>query len=117
MFYFLEQQNSLNGMKIEGQVITSLFHSITARTAGFNTVDFSIISTPMLIIFIFLMFIGASPGSTGGGIKTSTFTLIIYSALIQLKDKKGLRLVRELFPTNFFTKLFQSFFSLHQPYL
>ena len=92
MFYFLEQQNSLNGMKIEGQLITSLFHSITARTAGFNTVDFSIIGTPMLIIFIFLMFIGASPGSTGGGIKTSTFTLIIYSAINTIKGQKRIEI-------------------------
>lgn len=92
MFYFLEQQNSLNGLKLEGQLITSFFQSITARTAGFNTVDFSTIGTPMLIIFIFLMFIGASPGSTGGGIKTSTFTLIIFSALNTIRGQKKIEI-------------------------
>ena len=109
MFYFLEQQNSLNGMKIEGQLITSLFHSITARTAGFNTVDFSIIGTPMLIIFIFLMFIGASPGSTGGGIKTSTFTLIIYSALNTIKGQKRIEIGNRTISDELLHKAFSIF--------
>lgn len=109
MFYFLEQQNSLNGMKIEGQLITSLFHSITARTAGFNTVDFSIIGTPMLIIFMFLMFIGASPGSTGGGIKTSTFTLIIYSALNTIKGQKRIEIGNRTISSELLHKAFSIF--------
>ena len=109
MFYFLEQQNSLNGMKIEGQLITSLFHSITARTAGFNTVNFSIIGTPMLIIFIFLMFIGASPGSTGGGIKTSTFTLIIYSAINTIKGQKRIEIGNRTISTELLHKAFSIF--------
>jgi len=109
MFYFLEQQNSLNGMKIEGQLITSLFHSITARTAGFNTVDFSIIGTPMLIIFIFLMFIGASPGSTGGGIKTSTFTLIIYSAINTIKGQKRIEIGNRTISAELLHKAFSIF--------
>ena len=54
MFYFLEQNNSLNNMTIYSQLITSFFQSVT-RTAGFNTVDISLVGTPMLIIFIFLM--------------------------------------------------------------
>ena len=109
MFYFLEQQNTLNGMTIQGQLITSFFQSITARTAGFNTVDFSLIGTPMLLIFIFLMFIGASPGSTGGGIKTSTFTLIIYSALNTIRGKKRIEIEKRTISPELLHKAFSIF--------
>ena len=109
MFYFLEQQNTLNGMTIQVQLITSFFQSITARTAGFNTVDFSVIGTPMLLIFIFLMFIGASPGSTGGGIKTSTFTLIIYSALNTIRGKKRIEIEKRTISPELLHKAFSIF--------
>lgn len=109
MFYFLEQQNTLNGMNLEGQLITSFFQSITARTAGFNTVDFSVIGTPMLLIFIFLMFIGASPGSTGGGIKTSTFMLIIYSALNTIRGQKRIEIGKRTISAELLHKAFSIF--------
>jgi Trk-type K+ transport system membrane component len=55
-----------------GKVTTSFFAgSVTPRTSGFNTVDISLLSLPMLMIYLLLMWIGASPGSTGGGIKTT----------------------------------------------
>lgn len=56
---------------IFGKITTSFFGSITPRTAGFNTVDITLLSLPMLMIYLLLMWIGASPGSTGGGIKTT----------------------------------------------
>ena len=109
MFFFLEQENSLNGMSMKGQLITSLFQSISARTAGFNTVDFSSIGIPMLIIFIFLMFIGASPGSTGGGIKTSTFTLIIYSAINTIRGNKKIEIGGRSISSELLNKAFSIF--------
>lgn len=54
-----------------GKITTSFFGSITPRTAGFNTVDITLLSLPMLMMYFLLMLIGASPGSTGGGIKTT----------------------------------------------
>jgi Trk-type K+ transport system membrane component len=54
-----------------GKITTSFFGSVTARTAGFNTVDLADFSLPMIMIYLLLMLIGASPGSTGGGIKTT----------------------------------------------
>jgi len=68
-------------------LIASFFQSVTTRTAGFNTIDFSAITDPTLIFMIFLMFIGASSGSTGGGIKTSTFVIITASAFAAIKGK------------------------------
>lgn len=68
--------------------VISFFQSVTTRTAGFNTVDMSLLSPPTLIFMVFLMFIGASSGSTGGGIKTSTFYLILISAFATIRGKK-----------------------------
>jgi len=75
MFFLLEKDGVLRGMSLAGQAVTSLFGAVTPRTAGFNTVDMNALATPTLLLTIALMWIGASPGSTGGGIKTSTFAL------------------------------------------
>ncbi len=91
-FYFLERDGVLAGQKSVAAVITSIFQSVTTRTAGFNTVDISQLKMPTLILIIFLMFIGASSGSTGGGIKTSTFTLILLSAYSTIRGKRNLHL-------------------------
>lgn len=56
---------------IIGKITTSFFGSVTPRTAGFNTIDLSMLSLPTIMVYFLLMFIGASPGSTGGGIKTT----------------------------------------------
>ncbi len=63
-------------MGVGEQILCSIFQSVTARTAGFNTVDFASLTNATLFIIILLMFIGASPGSTGGGIKTTTAGVI-----------------------------------------
>ncbi len=58
-----------------GKIVTSFFGSVTPRTAGFNTVDMSKISLPIIMVYLLLMWVGASPSSTGGGIKTTTFAV------------------------------------------
>ena len=60
-------------------ILDALFQSITSRTAGFNTVDISGYSLPTKILLMVLMLVGASPGSTGGGVKTVTVALILIS--------------------------------------
>lgn len=57
--------------------LSSVFHSVSARTAGFSTISLSTFSNAGLLLLIVLMFIGASPGSTGGGIKTTTFFVLL----------------------------------------
>ncbi|GET25756.1 TrkH family potassium uptake protein [Prolixibacter sp. NT017] len=89
IFYFFEKDTLLKGQSLGHALITSFFQSVTARTAGFNTVDFGQIGLPMLTIFMFLMYVGASPGSTGGGIKTTTFAVLIKSAIDTLRGKKN----------------------------
>ncbi|MBM5800123.1 MAG: potassium transporter TrkG, partial [Cyanobacteria bacterium K_DeepCast_35m_m2_023] len=69
----------------------TLFQSITTRTAGFNTVPLSIetISDAGLLLMILLMFIGASPGGTGGGIKTTTFAVLVGATRSTLQNRDG----------------------------
>ncbi len=73
-----------------GRVMQSVFQSVIARTAGFNSVDIGKFSEPLILIFTFLMFIGASPGSTGGGIKTTTFAVILKSTLGAVRGNRNL---------------------------
>lgn len=72
----VEWNRSLLDLTIKEKILTCLFQTVTARTAGFNTINLNFFSFPALMLLILLMFIGASPGSTGGGIKTSTFGVI-----------------------------------------
>ena len=72
----LEWHGTLEGMSWFGKFTTAVFQSVT-RTSGFNTVDIGAVGMPMLFLLLVLMFIGASSSSTGGGIKTSTFAIVL----------------------------------------
>lgn len=87
-YYLFEQDNSLLAHPtLGGKIMTSFFGSVTPRTAGFNTVDMTLISLPTIMIYLLLMWIGASPGSTGGGIKTTTFGVAILNMVSILRGK------------------------------
>src|SRR5574341_1778584 len=75
LFWAFEAGNpkTLGSMPLADQLMVSYFHSVSARTAGFNTIDLGAGGGATLYLLVLLMFIGASPGGTGGGIKTSTF--------------------------------------------
>lgn len=77
IFLYISEYNNTLLMHdtVFGKITNAAFNSVTPRTAGFNTVDFTKFNVPSLLFMIFLMWIGASPASTGGGIKTSTFAL------------------------------------------
>jgi trk system potassium uptake protein len=75
MFYVLEYNNTLYEHGPFGKVVVSFFNAVTPRTAGFNDVDMSALTFGTTMIIIFLMWVGASPGGTGGGIKTTTFAI------------------------------------------
>lgn len=79
VFLFLSEMNNtlLVHNTTFGKITTAAFNAVTPRTAGFNTMDFTQFSVPTLLFMIFLMWIGASPASTGGGIKTSTFAVAV----------------------------------------
>lgn len=75
-----------------GKWTTAMFTSVTARTTGFSTVDFSHFTVPGLLILILLMWIGASPASTGGGIKTSSFALAILNVFSIARNKEQIEI-------------------------
>ncbi len=77
LFYLFERENLMVGMDGSTKVLTSLFASVTARTAGFNTVDTAVMTDGSKFLTVLLMFIGGSPGSTAGGVKTTTIVVML----------------------------------------
>ncbi len=98
IFYLLESNGTLKDQTFLEKFWISLFQSVTTRTAGFNTVPIETLSLPTLYIIIILMIIGASPGSCGGGIKTTTFVLFILSLLKQFSNNKDINVFARRIP-------------------
>lgn len=86
-FMFSEYDHSLKGLSVGGKVAGAFFGSVTTRTAGFNTVDMSMLAPATILVYLFLMWVGASPASTGGGIKTTTFAVAILNFVSMAKGK------------------------------
>lgn len=90
LFLFLfEQGGTISGMSTGDQILASLFGSVTARTAGFNTVDTGALQPESKLLTIALMFIGGSPGSTAGGVKTTTIAVILIYVISNLRGESG----------------------------
>jgi Trk-type K+ transport system membrane component len=94
LFYFLEYNNTLADHSGFGKIVTALFGATTPRTAGFNTIDTAAMAFPTLMMVFLLMWIGASPQSTGGGIKTSTFAIATLNILSLAKGKSRIEIFR-----------------------
>ncbi|WP_241158306.1 TrkH family potassium uptake protein [Cohnella candidum] len=86
--FAFEYGNTLGPLGGTGKILASFFQSVTARTAGANTVDISALHQATLFFVIFLMFVGAAPGSTAGGIKVTTFATLVggVHAMVRGKD-------------------------------
>lgn len=78
---------SMHSLSNFDKIMAALFQSVSTRTAGFNTIDFTCLKTSTLFFMSILMFIGASPGSTGGGIKTTTFATLFLFVRAKLKGQ------------------------------
>jgi trk system potassium uptake protein len=87
-FFIFEYSNTLADQNLWGKIVSAFFGSVTPRTAGFNTTDTSSLSIPVVLMLLFLMWVGASPASTGGGIKTSTLALAVLNFLSVARGKK-----------------------------
>ncbi|MDU1911320.1 TrkH family potassium uptake protein [Fusobacterium sp.] len=90
LFFILEYSNpaTLGDLNFIQKILASYFQSVTLRTAGFNTIPLGELRNSTIFMCCILMFIGASPGSTGGGIKTTTFGVILFY-VIGIVQKKG----------------------------
>jgi trk system potassium uptake protein len=93
-FFIFEYNTTLRGHGLYGKIVTSFFGSVTPRTAGYNTVDMTMLTVPTVLLTIFLMWVGASPGSTGGGIKTSTFAVATLNFLSLVRGKTRIEVNR-----------------------
>lgn len=98
VFFLVEQDNLMKGFSPKEKILGSVFQSVTTRTAGFNTINVGGLKTPTLCFFVFLMFIGASPGSTGGGIKTCTFGVLLATAFSMLKNRDKVSVFKKTIP-------------------
>lgn len=93
-FYILEYNNALKEHHGFGKIVTAFFGGVTPRTAGFNSVDYANLAFPTIMITILLMWIGASPASTGGGIKTSTLAIATMNIFSIARGKDRLEIYR-----------------------
>ncbi|MFA6431294.1 MAG: potassium transporter TrkG, partial [Candidatus Margulisiibacteriota bacterium] len=111
-FMGLEYNNpkTIGGLSLPDKFLTSYFQAVTPRTAGFNTLDLGKIFPATALIVIFLMFVGASPGGTGGGIKTTTFALVIFTIVATLKGDKNTTLFDRRIPPETVRKAFTIIF-------
>lgn len=89
LFYLFERNNLMQGMNAKDTILTSMFASVTTRTAGFNTIDLGMMTQPSKFLTVMLMFIGGSPGSTAGGIKTTTIVIMLLYIWSNLRNSSG----------------------------
>lgn len=88
LFLILEWNNIISNAPLKTKFLVSIFQSITCRTAGFNTVDIGLLRESTLAVMMILMFIGGSPGSIAGGIKTTTFAVISGLLISKLRGER-----------------------------
>lgn len=89
-YFLLEQKFTLSDFGLLDQLFHSLFYSVTTRTAGFNILDLGKMGSPVVFFSLLLMWVGASPNSTGGGIKTTTFALAFLQIINFVRGKSKL---------------------------
>ncbi len=93
-FLLLESHNAMAGMSWPRRVMISVFSSVTTRTAGFNTINIGGLTNATLFVLILLMIIGAGPCSTGGGMKVSTFMVLVLSGWSTWRGHSKINLMR-----------------------
>jgi len=105
-FLVIEWNHSLTGFTLKEKIFSSLFQVVTTRTAGFNTLDLNSLSFAVIFMLIMLMFIGASPGSTGGGVKTSTIGVIFAFLKSKITARESVNVFYRTIPIDLVTKAF-----------
>ncbi len=103
-FLILEWDGVLDGMPYWKRTLVALFHSVSCRTAGFNTVDIASLTNAMLFISILLMIIGAGPCSTAGGFKVSTISVLVLRAWATFRGYTRVQFARRTIPHESFER-------------
>jgi trk system potassium uptake protein TrkH len=116
LFYVFERNHIIKDAPILTRILASLFQAVTPRTAGFNTVDIGALTNATLLLVLVLMFIGASPGSTGGGIKTTSAALLVMLMWSRLKGRLDVSTFNRTIPREIISRtisiIFASAFSV-----
>jgi trk system potassium uptake protein TrkH len=105
LFLLLENARILSGLPWLNRVLASLFQSVTARTAGFNTIDIANLGNETLLMTMMLMFIGASPGSTGGGIKTTSASLLFLLVWNRFRGREEVTVFNRTIPKELLNRM------------
>jgi len=98
--------NSIGSFNLIDKIMASLFQSITTRTAGFATLNIATMKSASLFMMMILMFIGGSPGGTAGGIKTTTFAILMFMIISELQNKKDIIVFNRNIQREHFRKAF-----------
>ena len=94
VFFISEYNNEMKGFSFSERLFASYFQSVTTRTAGFNTIDTSNLSKGSSFVSGILMFIGASPGSTGGGVKTTSLVVVLVAVIAMFRGHKDVNIFK-----------------------
>ncbi len=108
LFYFMEKSSTLAMMTPVDKLLASLFQSVTPRTAGFNTVDIGALSESGTVLSMLLMLVGASPGSTGGGIKTTTIMVILLATVSYIRNQDDINIFQRRLEGNILKRAYCS---------
>lgn len=101
LFFFVMEYNNpstLKPLSLPSKLTAAMFQSVTTRTAGFNTISQSGLTNSSILLSVILMIIGGSPGSTAGGIKTTTFGVIIFSVISAIKGRNDTEIFKKRLP-------------------
>ena len=98
VIFIIENNRLMAGMPLNEKILASFFQSVTPRTAGFNTLNTAGLSYPVLFMTMMFMFIGASPGSTGGGVKTTTFGILFATVWATVKNRESVDAFKRRIP-------------------
>ena len=116
LFYVFERSHIIKDAPLLTKILISLFQSVTPRTAGFNTVDIGVLTNATILLMIVLMFIGASPGSTGGGVKTTSAALLVMLMWNRMKGSVEVNIFNRTIPREIVSRtisiIFASVFSV-----
>jgi len=116
LFYLFERNHIIKDVPVLNKILASFFQSVTPRTAGFNTVDIGLLTNATILLMLVLMFIGASPGSTGGGVKTTSAALLVMLMWNRLKGNLDLNIFSRTVPREIVSRsisiIFASAFSV-----
>ena len=116
IFYLFEMNHIIRDLPTKTKILVSFFQAVTPRTCGFNTVDIGLLTNATILFLVVLMFIGASPGSTGGGVKTTSAALLILMIWNRLKGNEEVNIFNRTIPREIVSRtisiIFASAFSI-----